>query len=728
MAGPNLPTNRSTATSIADHVSDHNAAHNVANKIDKDATPATGQVLRWNGTVYVPNDISTAIDIRDFITGGVEKTSDPNRDDTAAFQAAITACAAYGDGSRRPVIHIAPGYYNVHEVSITNHVTFVGAHGYYNQVIRYNGAGGAGSALFKMAVPNPGTNAAAGGMFMNLDLLGYDGTTSGNVAESILAWGATSIGVDWGIVWHYVHMAYCYGDAVKLVAPQNSALVNLHPGPMRFDQIGGYAISLDCTSSNDMAQRIVELNQCTMDSRKPNGNFSTAAQADGVWNGTSGWGKGLLLATECGGTTFRISRSRYEINGSMAPVSGVNALVRINNTQAHATNVRLEDVLIAPQSADAMVAVQDVGSTLSNVSWEGYDGDQRTKVYQTATGTPANDVPTKGMTGAFGAGPSLAGIQGIILGGRKIEFRSAVPATSVDVDYQAGDTIINNTPGAAYVDGWVCYSPTTGFSNPLTSTIASSATWGTSNGIITPASANSLRQFPIGMNVILVGGGAAGVDLNGRVTATDSTAGTFTVNVTPSTAKAGIGSLKYQNPVWRQLGISRDDLSRLGQNIRGESFDRGNSTSSLLLISDTAYFSAVGLKAGDVVTNVVFGLETAGTQGGTGAFFVGLYNSTGTRLAISADATASAVGSTGPVTVALAAAYTVPADGLYYLMAYSNFATTQPSLLRGSAGGSAASAISGGARKYARQVTAGGTPPTSATLANGSVHLWLAWS
>lgn len=54
MAGPNLATNRTTASTIAEHVADHNAAHNVANKIDKDATPVTGDALVWNGSVYVP--------------------------------------------------------------------------------------------------------------------------------------------------------------------------------------------------------------------------------------------------------------------------------------------------------------------------------------------------------------------------------------------------------------------------------------------------------------------------------------------------------------------------------------------------------------------------------------------------------------------------------------------------------------------------------------------------
>ena len=29
-------------------------AHNVVNKFDKDAAPGTGDVLAWNGTVYVP--------------------------------------------------------------------------------------------------------------------------------------------------------------------------------------------------------------------------------------------------------------------------------------------------------------------------------------------------------------------------------------------------------------------------------------------------------------------------------------------------------------------------------------------------------------------------------------------------------------------------------------------------------------------------------------------------
>lgn len=667
------------------------------------------------------------IDIRNYVTGGVEKTSDTTRDDSAAFTAAIAACAAYGDGTRRPAIYLAPGYYNVHAVSIANTVTFFGSLGYYNTIVRYNGAGGAGSSLFTMDIPNPGTSALAAGLFRNLSLQGYNGNTNGHVAENILKW-TTTVGVDWGLVFDYVHMGFCFGDAIKFVAGQASSLTNLHAGPMRFDQIGGYAISLDATGSSVLAQRDIEFSKLTMDSRKPNGNFSNATQADAVWDGSAGWGKGLANLVECGGATVAFRDGRIEINGTMVSVSSVRQLIRVSNSQTYSTKVRFKDIVVNPQSADALVIVNDVGTTPADVSWEGPDFDGRCKLLQSATASPTNDLPTNGMLAPFIATPSQGGIQGIVLGGRKIEFRTALPSTSVNVDYQAGDTIINSAPGSA-VDGWVCYSPTTGFSNPQTANQATSATWGTSNGVVTPASATSLRLFPIGMNVILVGGGAAGVDLNCRVTAVDPAAGTFTVNVTPSTAKAGIGSIKYQNPVWRQLGVSRLELAIIGQGYKGESFDRGTSGSTLLLVSDTAYFSAVGLKAGDVVTNVICDMETTGVKGASGAAYVGLYSSTGAQLAVSADATTQFTGAAGNLVVPLSAAYTVPADGLYYLAVYSNFATTQPTLFRGNGGGNPGVAVGSGARKFARQVASGSLASlTSATLANGSVHIWLAWS
>ena len=118
MAGPALPINRTTASTIAEHVSDHNAAHNVVNKIDKDATPATGDVLKWNGTVYAPAvlPVGGVVNVKDVAYGA---TGNGSTDDTAAIIAARNAVlnsrtgSAITDAPSLPTLYFPPGAYKI---------------------------------------------------------------------------------------------------------------------------------------------------------------------------------------------------------------------------------------------------------------------------------------------------------------------------------------------------------------------------------------------------------------------------------------------------------------------------------------------------------------------------------------------------------------------------------------------------------------------------------------
>lgn len=67
MTGPNLPVNTDATyadspgdPSIKAHQQAHDSIHTIVNWFDKDATRAVGQVLRWNGTLYVPDALDSS--------------------------------------------------------------------------------------------------------------------------------------------------------------------------------------------------------------------------------------------------------------------------------------------------------------------------------------------------------------------------------------------------------------------------------------------------------------------------------------------------------------------------------------------------------------------------------------------------------------------------------------------------------------------------------------------
>jgi hypothetical protein len=128
--------------------------------------------------------------------------------------------------------------------------------------------------------------------------------------------------------------------------------------------------------------------------------------------------------------------------------------------------------------------------------------------------------------------------------------------------------------------------------------------------------------------------------------------------------------------------VDREDLVLRGQGyVAYGPTNMGAISASSAVASGTAEFTAVGLHAGEIVTNVTCVMLTNGAT--LSLVKVGLYDKTGTRLAISADNSASFTsGAPKLITTALTAPYTVLADDLYYL-AIIAVGTTGPTLGRG---------------------------------------------
>jgi hypothetical protein len=102
-----------------------------------------------------------------------------------------------------------------------------------------------------------------------------------------------------------------------------------------------------------------------------------------------------------------------------------------------------------------------------------------------------------------------------------------------------------------------------------------------------------------------------------------------------------------------------------------------------LTVAGTVYLQRLNFHAATTVTNLIYWVPTLGAGTSTGTF-VGLYNSSGTRLTVSSDlaTTFNASGTAGAVVCPLGAAQAMSAGTFAWAACVFNLATTQPTLLR----------------------------------------------
>ena len=169
---------------------------------------------------------------------------------------------------------------------------------------------------------------------------------------------------------------------------------------------------------------------------------------------------------------------------------------------------------------------------------------------------------------------------------------------------------------------------------------------------------------------------------------------------------------------------NRADARLLALLLLGETLPVDAATGTGITTGGTIEFGLVGLRAGDVITNVISSVTTAGVT--LTIVRLGLYNTSGNRLAQTADVKAD-FASTGVKVEPLTATYTIPSTDGYYL-AIITTGTTQPIFERGLSSSTMYNAIGSGVRRYAIQ--AAQTDLTNpATLANTTTGgIWLAVS
>lgn len=168
------------------------------------------------------------------------------------------------------------------------------------------------------------------------------------------------------------------------------------------------------------------------------------------------------------------------------------------------------------------------------------------------------------------------------------------------------------------------------------------------------------------------------------------------------------------------------ELNAIGRGLLAETFPLqgivGFSATSACVIN----YSAIGLRADTVVTNIVFVQTASAVSGTSGTGTFGLYDEDGNQRGVTADVTSTLTASaTGPKSVALTTAYTIPTHGLYYIAALTTYDTDglQPTLGRGAQSVSAGRALGTASRAYAAESTAV-TLPTTATFADGASAVW----
>jgi hypothetical protein len=147
--------------------------------------------------------------------------------------------------------------------------------------------------------------------------------------------------------------------------------------------------------------------------------------------------------------------------------------------------------------------------------------------------------------------------------------------------------------------------------------------------------------------------------------------------------------------------------------------------------TQTLYGTLVPLRGGQIVSNVVICVATAGTGTPPTGFFVALYTTTGVQLGVSANQNTSTVLTTqGYGALPLITPVTIPADGGYYPCFLQNgtFGGTTVAYIRTANSTGGQSGQFGSAARPVVKQTGQATPPSPATFVTGDFTYWFGLS
>lgn len=174
--------------------------------------------------------------------------------------------------------------------------------------------------------------------------------------------------------------------------------------------------------------------------------------------------------------------------------------------------------------------------------------------------------------------------------------------------------------------------------------------------------------------------------------------------------------------------VPRSQLALTARGLISEAFPAAAASgAALALTSQRIYGVLLGLRAGDVVTNIVVTVATIATGTTPTGLYVALLSTAGTRLVVSANLKASSIWTTaiGPVEAPLSGPYTVLTDGGYYACVLMDgaFGTQNLQLARALPNNATLRSLSGGPVLSGYQAGQATFPATATLGANDSL-LW----
>lgn len=478
------------------------------------------------------------------------------KDSSAAILAA--AQAACYNGSHGTGLYFPAGIYSVHEVDLSSYAGCVELIGDFkgSAVIQYDGAGAAGSYLFKF-----GSLSAGGwtGIEFNAGLL--SGTPTAVAQNILLITGA----LDDTTVCRDSQFTSSWGDAIVA----SGGLTNFHCDNVRFDGIGGYAFTIVGTSTQE--SRPLTLTRWTLDNTISS-NASALMTSLGYYDGTH-WGKGLFYLNVCTGVSLTIGPGRFESNKQLieenAPYHDEATLVYEDNTTTGSCHIVVNQAggfgtstmplplfsLSKGNTAHIVVSFSD------NYNHQSIVKERDNQTYY-GRGSDSNGIYVYD-------GPSTTQ-NGWSIDGQKQDVSASVTGR---YDYWPLGGIAwyppsNISPGQKGL-GQYAITPNLAqcFTQPGGGTITSAA-------VVTAGSASvtnmgSSATYLPGDCIAIAGAGASGATLETYITGVDYDTETLTMAANASTSVSP-ATITWDKPIWRDMSPHMSAAPTTGQWYKGE--------------------------------------------------------------------------------------------------------------------------------------------------------------
>jgi hypothetical protein len=544
----------------------------------------------------VQNKLRERISVKDFGAVG-----DGVTDDSVAILAADAAAGVIGAASGRyPSVHFPAGTYACNSLQWGKVASWIGEE-VGNTRLLYNGPDNtAGSYIVGLAA---GAGAVPYAGFYNLTFQGYD---SANIANPAAAHCILNLGtnLDWGFKLENISCTSCFDDALQLRGAA-STFVNLYLNRIRFDAVGGFGVYIGSNNLNSGSPFV--LDQFTLDNNIA-GNFAAKMTGQGRYDGTR-WGKGVVRIEDGQGVGAFIGNARVELNKKLIAHNGGFAIIYSNQTIAGTRCiVEARNIQGTGRADQPLIFCRDVTGR-TDFRWSGIGMSSYGKLLEASTAE--RDVYRNQVATGF-SNAIVTQQLGLGVYGHSLEWRTNPPEQVAGnfASYKYGDVVFNSTSGPGKPIAWGCKTPTTGYAMANANNATAAAVVRAADNVVdVPAAV--LANLSVGLNVTLVGAGAAGADLDTRITAVDEVNNKVTVADVPATA-VNPATIRYKVAAFAPILYAQ-----------GVSADKGNANFTLTLGSSepTAWLNTP-LTANRTVTLAVSAANVGTTAQAWGRFRV----------------------------------------------------------------------------------------------------------